>query len=438
MILRPKCLGSILLTASVVVVWLFVAASDTLAQPAPLASTKVGDQTLELHAVIKKPFGLDGRQPYLIFADKELMQQLNKEVGIIPWEETRRRGQRDEWVLGFVLRNQDGSIPSSNLAVASAYRARLDAGEECNYWPGLADGVVQEVNTYPWPYSLAPMVLEVPQGASTLTSIEGVILETPGIETSFEFSIDDIGQAAAWAPGVVVIPNGFERVRDDWRLELTIFREQSKPVRTNRNSTKQSESIRERLSSMKPEPSIDFFAIPPDGSRKSANAMEAITLGSSSEKQLVANARRVLPKLIEDKQVPADRVSFLMKNNGAKIDAVRVAFFRIGEMDKLQIRLWIPFSGPVLHRFEMKDVALRPAGELQQINDFVKQFKLQPTAPTVEARTWQDASGKFSIEAKFISYDGITVRLEKADGSQISVPSSKLSKADIEYLDSRN
>jgi|GEM_PF-6585984 len=45
-------------------------------------------------------------------------------------------------------------------------------------------------------------------------------------------------------------------------------------------------------------------------------------------------------------------------------------------------------------------------------------------------RTWSDASGKFKIEASFVSLAGGKVELKKTDGSTVAVPLDKLSSAD--------
>ncbi len=51
-----------------------------------------------------------------------------------------------------------------------------------------------------------------------------------------------------------------------------------------------------------------------------------------------------------------------------------------------------------------------------------------------EIRTWQDPSGKFSIEASFHSATGDTVKLIAADDRKLDVPISKLSESDKVYL----
>jgi hypothetical protein len=59
-----------------------------------------------------------------------------------------------------------------------------------------------------------------------------------------------------------------------------------------------------------------------------------------------------------------------------------------------------------------------------------------PSAPaTAEFRTWQDATGKFSIEAKYVGMDGDNVVLRRKDNdAEIKVPRSRLSQSDQQFL----
>lgn len=57
-------------------------------------------------------------------------------------------------------------------------------------------------------------------------------------------------------------------------------------------------------------------------------------------------------------------------------------------------------------------------------------------AQPAEARTWSDASGKFSIEAELVEVAGGQVVLRKADGAEIRLPLAKLSAADRKHLKS--
>jgi hypothetical protein len=63
------------------------------------------------------------------------------------------------------------------------------------------------------------------------------------------------------------------------------------------------------------------------------------------------------------------------------------------------------------------------------------QATVASAAPTF--RTWTDATGKFSIEAKFVGEDGDAVRLVKQDGKELKVLLAKLSEADRKYVESR-
>ena len=56
------------------------------------------------------------------------------------------------------------------------------------------------------------------------------------------------------------------------------------------------------------------------------------------------------------------------------------------------------------------------------------------TPPTGSARTWQDSTGKFRVEAEFVDLKGDIVRLKKADDQVISVPLERLSEADRKFL----
>jgi hypothetical protein len=50
------------------------------------------------------------------------------------------------------------------------------------------------------------------------------------------------------------------------------------------------------------------------------------------------------------------------------------------------------------------------------------------------AREWTDSTGAFRVEAELVDHKDGVVRLRKTDGSIISVPLAKLSKADQNYL----
>ncbi len=58
-------------------------------------------------------------------------------------------------------------------------------------------------------------------------------------------------------------------------------------------------------------------------------------------------------------------------------------------------------------------------------------------AQSQESRTWTDKTGGFSVSAVLDSEDVTSVRLTTADGRQITVPKSKLSEGDLNFLKSK-
>jgi len=65
---------------------------------------------------------------------------------------------------------------------------------------------------------------------------------------------------------------------------------------------------------------------------------------------------------------------------------------------------------------------------------FCYSFAWAAQAPQSGVRTWRDASGRFSLEAKLLQTSATHVHLRTADGREIAVPIDGLSKDDREYL----
>ncbi len=49
-------------------------------------------------------------------------------------------------------------------------------------------------------------------------------------------------------------------------------------------------------------------------------------------------------------------------------------------------------------------------------------------------RTWRDATGKFSIEATYVTKTGTSITLRKQDGKEVTLEMSKLSKEDLQWI----
>ncbi len=59
---------------------------------------------------------------------------------------------------------------------------------------------------------------------------------------------------------------------------------------------------------------------------------------------------------------------------------------------------------------------------------------LKQAVATATSRSWTDTTGKFSIEATFLSKNATSVTLKKTDGKEVTLPFAKLSKEDQTWI----
>ena len=105
-------------------------------------------------------------------------------------------------------------------------------------------------------------------------------------------------------------------------------------------------------------------------------------------------------------------------------------------------RLMMGLSYGELHFIKLYSVAKRVSPEqqsalLQLVDDERhKRVALKSRESLNKMRTWKDVSGKFSIKATCVKFDGDKAVLKKKDGKKISIPLEKLSDRDRELLES--
>ena len=112
---------------------------STVTKPTPIASTKIGDQILELHLVERgdrnQQSGSGGFNFFRPNASES--KSINEELGITPWTTTRAttRGQigSKELLLSFLLMNQDGTLADAMLTTFTSHRAVNTEGVESRY-----------------------------------------------------------------------------------------------------------------------------------------------------------------------------------------------------------------------------------------------------------------------------------------------------------------
>ena len=74
-----------------------------------------------------------------------------------------------------------------------------------------------------------------------------------------------------------------------------------------------------------------------------------------------------------------------------------------------------------------------------------KEFKPKPDTAAPESdknnlhaiRTWSDSSGKFSVEAEFVSYTAGKVKIRRKDGTVVELKLDRLSEEDQEWIKNR-
>ncbi len=78
-----------------------------------------------------------------------------------------------------------------------------------------------------------------------------------------------------------------------------------------------------------------------------------------------------------------------------------------------------------------RELHRKPAGDDAKAADLTPYWLNRIGRP---ARTWVDATGEFRVEAQMVAVKQGWVRLRKNDGSEISIPLAKLSRADQQYV----
>lgn len=441
----PKILMSVLVVA--------IFTQSTLAQSKPeaLASTRVGDRILEVHAVVEMPDQALPiyRRDSLQFADRNFLKQLNNELGITPWDKIDANnrqprfpfGESKTYILGLLLLNSDGSIPDAIANTCTAYRAESESGMSVSEWPIGIDSPVQQVTRYTWDYPLIPFIVKIPSGTTVLHGLEGVLLSTPGTMGRIQINNKEISKQFVGDNNLFAFGLGTERVPLGLLLRFGLFTKRTPP--RNRKESKQPVSAIEQFGASIPEMQFEYLLEKKDGKSVSPNATGNFTDSTKAQQEIIRDARKVVSRMVSSKILDAEAVAFFMSDNELNFLFVQTGFNDIAEFEKLQISYTMPTGGIVPERFVFDKVPLTQFGDKGAIDDYLSRMRNAShhsnpnsrSSTTRILRTWQDATGKFSIEAKLLEVTEESVKLEKADGKQITVPLRKLSRDDLQYLD---
>lgn len=411
-------------------------ASCSLSQnPELLAQAAAGEYQLELYTAIKKPFGLEGKERLFNFTSAEELNAWTSSVDFGPWGNSHGNPlTKDEYVLGFLVRNAQGEIPSDSHQIASAYRATMEGGQVESVWPRAGTGnPLTEVNGYKWRYQLAPMVIAVTKGTERIEKLEGALVLIPRDRTVITLTKDDIaGNTAAYARQVTVFAVGVEQTSRGLTYTFVVCRsEQGKAAASKANpKAKPVDSV-----------DIDFTGKTADGKRVSSNSKLRIQLNESVKKKLISE---FVSKTRAQSKVSAleEAMMAVLKDPKAEFSVLQVGFSsQKAELEEVEVAINVMTGNPQLIPFEISHIALPTPADADAVNEFVaKQPIAQPAAieSPLQFRTWRDATGSFSVEAKLLGMEGQAVQLGKKNGDVIKVPITKLSQADQDYLSSIN
>lgn len=419
--------------------WLAAAAATVLLpargslsqNPERLAQAAAGEYQLELYTAIKKPFGLEGKERLFSFTSAEELNAWTSSVAFGPWGNSHGNPlTKDEYVLGFLVRNSQGEIPSDSYQIASAYRATMEGGQVESVWPRAGTGnPLTEVNGYKWRYQLAPMVISVTKGAERIEKLEGALVLIPRDRTVIALAKED---TAAYARQVTVFALGVQQTSRGLTYTFVVCRsEQGKAAASKANpKAKPVDSV-----------DIDFTGKTAEGKRVSSNSKLRIQLNESAKKKLISE---FVSKTRAQPQVSAveEAMMAVLKDPKAEFSVLQVGFSnQRADLEEVEVAINVMTGNPQLIPFEISNIALPTPADADAVNEFVaKQPVAQPPAieSPLEFRTCRDATGSFSVEAKLLGMEGQAVQLGKKNGDVIKVPITKLSQADQDYLSTIN
>jgi hypothetical protein len=162
----------------------------------------------------------------------------------------------------------------------------------------------------------------------------------------------------------------------------------------------------------------------------------------------MADIKKKIKTLRESGINRADDLKFITDGKNVSFELVSVGFNDQKDFKALVVEYVIPTAPAKISRFVMENIPIEPVGDREALLAYVNQAKIEARKrqaevqartemPSPEFRTWKDKTGNFSIDAKIIEVKTDAVVLEKTDGKQITVPKSKLSDKDLEFLRSR-
>jgi hypothetical protein len=430
----------------------------------PLQTVDIGDQKLELWSVEKGSFvaSTSGDAYPLLrlmvddlqsFKDSGKMPEaMQKQMGMqySRWEGTRVSRIGNTVVLGMLLRDKDGKVSANHLGFSVASRVKDQDGKTLADWPdgsiSKSDCLLSERVNYSWDDPLlSPLVLSVPDKATTLESVEAFAVISPVSKHRFAFSDSELRSKARKSDGeVTIVPFEYQTNGTATEVFFEIFRPlpEMKPRRSSSNNSKSKlseieqaigENIAARMSgdgmSMSIRGRSSENAVVAPNTTLSVSAARQFSAESSIKAELKLRSKDSKPKTVTDKKKIVGNI---------RVEASGYRFNK-SDIQSIEVEILRPMGLESIEKFELSSVALDQPPQRASLQSHLASLEIATASPTQKSsttvRTWKDSSGKFSVEAELLLFDGEKIVLKKIDGKTIEVPASRMSDADIKYLE---
>lgn len=455
----PLCPDSHSFTLALVACSLLIGlVSNTGNGQQPIAKTSLAGNTLELWTMesVRFPGVVTERAYPFLQVHLEDMQSMKdagkmspnmlRDLGMKfnrwPIQNTNKLG--DRLLLGMLLRDSKGKVPTVRLSFSTAVRIKFDSGKESAMWPdrSSSDSLLSERLAYTgWADEhLAPLPLPMNSGAKRVESVEGYAIITPVGKYRFEFDLEDFQSSKRKSDGVVsVVPVSVKTDANQTEVVLHVFA--PLPKANTKNTPEKAGKMRMDLA-WKLEENIEARkagittfstrAQTESGNFISPNAyfFSSNPKGSDSEASIQAELKR---------RSQETQSSDVASASALQMDVGKYVYTKLVPQ-KIVVTVTQSKDLETIEPFVFKDLPISFSNQRESLQGVLA--KLEATEFDANAnietfRVWKDKSGKFKIEAQFVDSDGARVKLQKKDGTTVEVPIEKLCDEDREFLDKR-
>jgi hypothetical protein len=243
---------------------------------------------------------------------------------------------------------------------------------------------------------------------------------------------------------VTIVPFEYQTNGTATEVFFEIFRPlpEMKPRRSSSNNSKSKlseieqaigENIAARMSgdgmsmSIRGRSSEDAVVAP--NTTLSVSAARQFSAESSIKAELKLRSKDSKPKTVTDKKKIVGNI---------RVEASGYRFNK-SDIQSIEVEILRPMGLESIEKFELSSVALDQPPQRASLQSHLASLEIATASPTQKSsttvRTWKDSSGKFSVEAELLLFDGEKIVLKKIDGKTIEVPASRMSDADIKYLE---